>query len=202
MKILFTGFEPFGGEQVNPAWQAVSALPDTYEGIDIYRLEIPTEFGKGYAAIAEFLKSTPVDAVICVGQAGGRSKITVEKVAINYMDGRIPDNGGYMPASTPIYEDGWDGYFSTIPVERIVEGLKECKIPAGISLSAGSYVCNDTLYRCLYHFKKEQRKTKAGFIHVPFSPEQVLDKAVDTASMEIATMTKALLEIAKNTFMQ
>lgn len=196
MKLLFTGFTPFGGETVNPAWQAVEALPKLYEGIEIETLEIPTEFQKGYEAIASFIEEHPVDAIICVGQAGGRAKISVEKVALNYMDGNIPDNGGYMPRSTPIYEDGADGYFSSIPVEKIVDHLKECNIPAAISLSAGSYVCNDTLYRLLYHCKKQNLSYQVGFIHVPYAPNQVLEKGSMVASMEITTMTKALREIA------
>ena len=195
MRILFTGFTPFGGESVNPAWMAVSDLPKEYDGNQIYTLEIPTEFEKGYLAIREFLKNQTVDAVICVGQAGGRAKISVEKVALNYMDGSIPDNGGYMPRRMPIAEDGSDGYFSTIPVEDIVEHLKECKIPANVSLTAGSYVCNDTLYRLLYNFKKENLAIKAGFIHVPYAPEQVLDKQSVVPCMELSTITKALLEI-------
>ncbi len=196
MRILFTGFTPFGGETVNPAWKAVSKLPSFYDDIEIFTLEIPTEFKKGFEAIENFLKDNPVDAVVCVGQAGGRAKISVEKVALNYMDGNIPDNGGYMPRNTPIKEDGWDGYFSTIPVEDIVDYLKECNIPANVSLTAGSYVCNDTLYRLLYYIKKEHLPVKAGFIHVPYAPEQVLEKISSAPSMELATMTKALIEIA------
>lgn len=196
MKILFTGFTPFGGESVNPAWKAVANLPRIYDDIEILTLEIPTEFKKGFEAIEAFIKENPVDAVICVGQAGGRAKIAVEKVALNYMDGNIPDNGGYMPRNTPVMEDGWDGLFSTIPVEGIVDYLKECMIPAYVSLTAGSYVCNDTLYRLLYHFKKENLPVKAGFIHVPYAPEQVIDKISTAPCMELSTMTRALIEIA------
>lgn len=196
MKILFTGFTPFGGESVNPAWKAVANLPSVYDDIEIFTLEIPTEFKKGFETIYAFLQTNPMDAVVCVGQAGGRAKISVEKVALNYMDGNIPDNGGYMPRNTPIHNDGWDGYFATIPVEDIVECLKEVKIPANISLTAGSYVCNDTLYRLLYYIKKENLSTKAGFIHVPFAPEQVLEKSSVVPSMELSTVTRALIEIA------
>lgn len=196
MKILFTGFTPFGGETVNPAWKAVSNLPSVYDDIEIFTLEIPTEFQKGFETIQTFLQNNPMDAVVCVGQAGGRAKISVEKVALNYMDGNIPDNGGYMPRSTPIHTDGWDGYFATIPVEDIVDYLKECNIPANISLTAGSYVCNDTLYRLLYYIKKQHLSTKAGFIHVPYATEQVLEKGSLVPSMELSTMTRALIEIA------
>lgn len=196
MRILFTGFTPFGGENVNPAWKAVANLPRIYDDIELFTLEIPTEFKKGFEAIQAFIKETPVDVVICVGQAGGRAKIAVEKVALNYMDGNIPDNGGYMPRNTPIAEDGWDGLFSTIPVEAIVDYLKECNIPSYVSLTAGSYVCNDTLYRLLYYFKKENMPVKSGFIHVPFAPEQVIEKISTAPSMELSTMTRALIEIA------
>lgn len=196
MKILFTGFTPFGGESVNPAWKAVANLPSVYDDIEIFTLEIPTEFKKGFETIYAFLQTNPMDAVVCVGQAGGRAKISVEKVALNYMDGNIPDNGGYMPRNTPVAEDGWDGLFSTIPVEGIVDYLKECNIPSYVSLTAGSYVCNDTLYRLLYYFKKENMPVKAGFIHVPFAPEQVLEKNSLVPSMELSTMTRALIEIA------
>ena len=125
MKVLITGFDPFGGEKINPAWEAVRALPDNIDGIEVIKLQIPTVFKKSAKKLFENIDSVKPDVVICVGQAGGRYEFCVERVAINLDDGRIPDNEGYQPVDTPVFEDGDTAYFSSLPIKGMVEELKK-----------------------------------------------------------------------------
>ena len=150
MKILITGFNPFGGETVNPAYEAVKLLPDTIAGAQIVKQEIPTEFGRAGEVLEAAMNEHKPDVVICIGQAGGRSAITPEKVGINIMEGRIPDNAGYQPVDVTIREDGETAYFTSLPVKAMVQKMKDAGIPAALSYTAGSYVCNYLLYTLLY----------------------------------------------------
>lgn len=169
-KLLITGFDPFGGETVNPAWEAVKLLPDRIGEYRLYKLQIPTVFGiAGDLVIAEAQKLCP-DAVIAVGQAGGRGAVTPERVAINLLDARIPDNAGNQPEDQAIAADGPAAYFSTLPVKRMAEAIRKENLPGAVSYTAGTFVCNDVLYRLLHHFNGTQ--TGVCFIHVPFLPEQ------------------------------
>ena len=149
MKILVTGFEPFGGAVINPAYEAVKLLPDVIAGAEVIKIEIPTVFGRDEEVVRAAVEKHHPDAVLCVGQAGGRSGITVEKVAINLMEARIPDNEGKQPLDTPIREDGENAYFASLPVKSMVQYMKEAKIPARVSYTAGTFVCNDIMYRVL-----------------------------------------------------
>ena len=149
MKILITGFNPFGGESTNPAFEAVKLLPDTIKEAQIIKLEIPTEFKRAGKVLQDGIETNKPDVVVCIGQAGGRSAITPEKVAINLMDGRIPDNAGYQPVDTPVREDGPTAYFASLPVKAMVETIREAGIPAFLSYSAGTYVCNFLMYELL-----------------------------------------------------
>lgn len=191
MKVLITGFDPFGGEKINPAWEAVRALPDNIDGIEVVKLQIPTVFKKSAKKIFENIDSVKPDVVICVGQAGGRYEFSVERVAINVDDGRIPDNDGYQPVDSPVFEDGENAYFSTLPIKAIVEEVKKAGIPAAVSNTAGTYVCNHIMYSLLYYLNKNNLNIKGGFIHVPFIPEQVVEKK-NTPYMELTRITKAL----------
>lgn len=191
MKILITGFDPFGGEKINPAWEAVRALPDNIDGIEVVKLQIPTVFKKSAKKLFENIDSVKPDVVICVGQAGGRYEFSVERVAINVDDGRIPDNDGYQPVDSPVFEDGENAYFSTLPIKAIVEEVKKAGIPAAVSNTAGTYVCNHIMYSLLYYLNKNNLNIKGGFIHVPFIPEQVVEKK-NTPYMELTRITKAL----------
>ena len=191
MKVLITGFDPFGGEKINPAWEAVRALPDNIDGIEVVKLQIPTVFKKSAKKLSENIDSVKPDVVICVGQAGGRYEFSVERVAINIDDGRIPDNDGYQPVDSPVFEDGENAYFSTLPIKAIVEEVKKVGIPAAVSNTAGTYVCNHIMYSLLYYLNKNNLNIKGGFIHVPFIPEQVVEKK-NTPYMELARITKAL----------
>lgn len=191
MKVLITGFDPFGGEKINPAWEAVRALPDNIDGIEVVKLQIPTVFKKSAKKLFENIDSVKPDVVICVGQAGGRYEFSVERVAINVDDGRIPDNDGYQPVDSPVFEDGENAYFSTLPIKAIVEEVKKAGIPAAVSNTAGTYVCNHIMYSLLYYLNKNNLNIKGGFIHVPFIPEQVVEKK-NTPYMELTRITKAL----------
>lgn len=191
MKVLITGFDPFGGEKINPAWEAVRALPDNIDGIEVVKLQIPTVFKKSAKKLFENIESVKPDVVICVGQAGGRYEFSVERVAINVDDGRIPDNDGYQPVDSPVFEDGENAYFSTLPIKAIVEEVKKDGIPAAVSNTAGTYVCNHIMYSLLYYLNKNNLNIKGGFIHVPFIPEQVVEKK-NTPYMELTRITKAL----------
>lgn len=191
MKVLITGFDPFGGEKINPAWEAVKALPDNIDGIEVVKLQIPTVFKKSAKKLFENIDSVKPDVVICVGQAGGRYEFSVERVAINVDDGRIPDNDGYQPVDSPVFEDGENAYFSTLPIKAIVEEVKKVGIPSAVSNTAGTYVCNHIMYSLLYYLNKNNLNIKGGFNHVPFIPEQVIEKK-NTPYMELTRITKAL----------
>ena len=145
MKILLTGFDPFGGESVNPAWEAVK-LVKAPAGAELVRLEVPTVFTLSIQTVMESVRLHRPDAVVCVGQAAGRSEITPERVAINIADASIPDNEGNQPCDEPIVPGGETACFSTLPVKAMVEAIRARGIPAEVSLSAGTFVCNHLLY--------------------------------------------------------
>lgn len=191
MKILVTGFDPFGGESVNPAYEAVKRLDDNIAGAEIVKVEIPTVFGKSINKLDEAIERENPDIVICVGQAGGRFDITVERVAINISDASIEDNEGNMPIDEPIFEDGEAAYFSQLPIKAMVQKIREGGIPASVSNTAGTYVCNHIMYGLHYLIDKKYPNIKGGFIHVPFLPEQVIDKRA-TPSMNLNDIVKAL----------
>ncbi len=192
MKILLTGFDPFGGENINPAWEAVKKVKDEIRGNEIEKLMIPTIFGKGPETIEKKIKDFQPDVVLSIGQAGGRAKISVEYVGVNLRVARIPDNDGNTPMYEKINEDGPDAYFSNLPVTEIVDFLKSKNIPAYVSMTAGTYVCNDVLYSIRDYIEKHKLEIKSGFIHVPFIGDQVLDKPDDTPYMTVTDIAKAI----------
>jgi len=173
-KLLITGFDPFGGDTINPSWEAVRLLPDIIGEYDITKLEIPTIFGAGTKKVLDTAAELKPDVIICVGQAGGRMSITPEVIGINLREARIPDNAGNQPLNTPVVADAPAAYFATIPVRKMVEYINEEGIPASLSYSAGAFVCNDVLYTLLNHYA--ETSTLVGFIHVPYLPEQAGDK--------------------------
>ena len=193
MKILITGFEPFGGESVNPAYEAVKLLPDMAGDIQIVKMEIPTVFGEAGKVVETGILQHQPDAVICVGQAGRRADIGVERVAINLVEASIPDNAGNQHMDVKVQEDGDTAYFATIPVKAMVKNIKDHGIPASISYTAGTYVCNSVMYDLLYLIDRKYHSIRGGFIHVPYATEQGVGKPVGTATMELSTISKALL---------
>ena len=169
-KLLITGFDPFGGESVNPSWEAVKLLPDTVGNYQLYKLQIPTVFGLAPQKVLEAARAIEPDVIISVGQAGTRDSVTPERIGINMRSARIADNAGYIPVEERIVPDGPDGLFSTLPVAAMVDAIRAANLPATISNTAGTFVCNDTLYSLLHHY--QGTPVRCGFIHVPWLPEQ------------------------------
>ena len=192
MKILVTGFDPFGGETVNPAYEAVKMLPEQIAGAEIIKLEIPTVFSKSSMAVEEGIQKYNPDIVINVGQAGGRSHITIEQVAINLADARIPDNAGEQPLNEALQPDGDTAYFATVPIRAMVKHVQEHGLPCSISYTAGTYVCNCVMYNVLYMTQKKYPNIKAGFIHVPFATSQLIGKPATTPGMSLDEIEKSL----------
>lgn len=169
-KLLITGFDPFGGASVNPAWQAVRLLPDTIGDFEVHKLEIPTVFGKASDTVIAAAEIISPDVILCIGQAGGRSAVTPERIGVNIRDAKIPDNGGNTPQGAFCVPDGPAAYFATVPVMEMAQAIREGGLPGVVSNSAGAFVCNDTLY-CLLH-RYAGTPVRVGFIHVPYAPEQ------------------------------
>ena len=187
MKIIVTGFDPFGGETINPSIECVKALPEI-EGVELIRLELPTVFKESAKRLNEVINDVKPDAVLSVGQAGGRPGITMERIAINVDDARIPDNISQQPIDEAIQLDGEAAYFSTLPIKRIVKAIREAGISAEVSNSAGTFVCNHIMYQSLFAATKADKPFKAGFMHIPFIPEQTTDKP----SLPLEESTRAL----------
>lgn len=191
MKVLITGFDPFDDEAINPAWEAVNALPDVIDGIEVIKVQIPTVFKKSAKKLFETIEAVKPDAVICVGQAGGRFDFNVERIAINVDDARIPDNEGKQPIDEKIFEDGENAYFATLPIKAMVEEARKAGVPASVSNSAGTFVCNHIMYSLLYYISKNNLNIRGGFIHVPYIAQQVIGKK-NMPFMEVTTITKGL----------
>ena len=187
MKIIVTGFDPFGGEKINPSIECVKALPEI-EGVELIRLELPTVFKESAKRLNEVINDVKPDAVLSVGQAGGRPGITMERIAINVDDARIPDNISQQPIDETIQLDGEAAYFTTLPIKRIVKAIREAGISAEVSNSAGTFVCNHIMYQSLFAATKADKPFKAGFMHIPFIPEQTTDKP----SLPLEESTRAL----------
>ena len=191
MKVLITGFDPFGGESVNPALEAVKALPDTIAGAEIIKLEIPTVFRKSLEKIEENIIKHSPDIVISIGQAGGRFGVTPERVAINIDDARIEDNEKNQPIDITIFEDGETAYFTNLPIKAMVKEMQDGGIPASVSNTAGTFVCNHVMYGIMYMIDKKYPNIKGGFIHIPYMTSQVMDKK-NTPFMSLDEIVKGL----------
>lgn len=191
MKILVTGFDPFGGEKINPAYEVVKNLKDNIAGAEIVKLQVPTAFYKSIECTVKKMEEVKPDFVLNIGQAGGRYGITAERVAINIDDARIPDNLAQQPVDTKINENGENAYFATIPIKAIVAAVKAKNIPSSVSYSAGTYVCNHLMYGVLDYININKLNIKAGFIHIPFLFQQVINKP-NTPGMDLDTMVEAI----------
>ena len=174
-ELLITGFDPFGGESVNPSWEAVRQLPETVGAYGLTKLQIPTKFDEGFARVLATARQLQPDCILCVGQAGGRDGITPEVVAINLREATIADNAGVLATGQPIDPAGPAAYFSTLPVREMVARIRQADLPGKLSYSAGAFVCNDVLYSLLRSY--EGTATRVGFVHVPFLPQQAKDGA-------------------------
>ena len=191
MKILVTGFDPFGGEPINPAIESVKRLPDNIAGAEIIKLEIPTVRKKSLEKIEKAINEHNPDVILSIGQAGGRFDISIERIGINLDDFRIPDNEGNQIIDEPIFPDGENSYFVKLPVKAMVQNVQKNNIPASVSYTAGTFVCNHVLYGVLYLIEQKYEGKKSGFIHIPFLPQQVVDKR-NMPSMELNTIVKGL----------
>lgn len=169
-KLLITGFEPFGGEVINPSWDAICRLPDSVGDYELTKLLIPVVFGESAQKIIDAAEKASPDVILCIGQAGGRDAITPEMVGINLRYATIPDNQGNEPRDEKISASGENAYFTTLPARKIAEEIRKKGIPSKVSYSAGAYVCNDVIYSLLEKFHNTD--TLVGFIHVPYSHEQ------------------------------
>ena len=169
-KLLITGFDPFGKDIINPSWEAVQRLPDTVGNFVLCKLQIPTIFGKAANCVLQQAQIFQPDVILCIGQAGGRSAVTPERIAVNIRDARIADNAGAQPQDDLVIPEGPAAYFATVPVVKMADSIQKIQLPADVSNSAGTFVCNDVLYTLLHHY--HGTATKVGFIHVPYLPEQ------------------------------
>ena len=169
-KLLITGFDPFGEHSVNPSWEAVRQLPDQIGSYELCKLNIPTIYATAAAMVIRSAEALGADAVLCVGLAGGRDAVTPERIAVNIRDARLPDNAGRLCSGEKIAQDGPAAYFSSMPVESMAQAIRDAHIPASVSNTAGTYVCNDVLYSLLHHF--DGSPIRCGFIHVPNLPHQ------------------------------
>ena len=185
--LLITGFDPFGGEAINPSWEAVSRLPDAVGAYHLTKLQIPTVFGLAADTVLAAAAMDAPDVILCVGQAGGRDAVTPERVAINMADARIADNAGNIPLEQPVVPGGPDGIFSTVPVRAMAEAITAAGLPGKVSNTAGTFVCNHTLYRLLCHYAGTA--VRVGFIHVPHLPQQVKNGG---PAMSLEDITAAL----------
>jgi pyroglutamyl-peptidase I len=200
-KALLTGFDPFGGEPINPSYEAVSQLDRrTIDGVQIVAWKIPTVFRRSVDVLAHAIETVQPQVVICVGQAGGASDIRVERVALNLIDARIPDNEGNQPVDVPVVPDGPVAYWSTLPVKAIVHNLRAAGIPASVSYSAGTFVCNQLFYGLAHLLATQYPSVRGGFLHIPYLPEQAA-RHPGAPSMALETVVKAL-EIAVRTCFQ
>lgn len=190
--VLVTGFDPFGGESINPAWEVAKSLHEKTIGeYKIISKQVPTVFRKSIQILKAYIEELSPDIIICIGQAGGRPDITIERVAINIDDARIADNEGNQPLDMPVVEEGPTAYWSTLPMKAIVKKLREEGIPSSVSQTAGTFVCNHLFYGLMHELRKHDQKIKGGFVHIPFLPEQATNYP-GQPSMSLSTISKGV----------
>ncbi|GLV77722.1 pyroglutamyl-peptidase I [Streptomyces hygroscopicus] len=177
-RVLLTGFEPFADSAVNPSWQAVSLVAaDPPPGTEVTAVRLACAFGTALEELSAAVAAADPELVLCVGQAGGRPGVTVERVAINVDDARIPDNAGRRPIDEPVVEGGPAAYFAPLPIKACVAAVRAAGIPAAVSQTAGTFVCNHVFYGLAHLIATERPTLRGGFIHLPYAPEQVVDRA-------------------------
>ncbi len=192
-KVLLTGFAPFDHESTNPSWEVLRQLDlaSAFPGHEIHIAQLPCEFGTAVRDLEALLDKFTPEIVVCLGQAGGRAELSVERVAINVDDARIPDNAGMQPIDQAIVPEGPVGYFSSLPIKAIVQTLREHGIPANVSQTAGTYVCNHVFYGLMHYANTHPQLKRAGFIHIPYSPAQACFH-IGAPSMPVSMMSYAL----------
>ena len=183
-KLLITGFDPFGGETINPSWEAVKLLPEVIGEYEVHKMEIPTVVALAAKIVLKKAEEVHPDVILCIGQAGGRSAVTPERIGINIRSARLPDNAGNQPVEQTIVPDGPDGIFSTVPVAKMAQAIQDAGLLGAVSNTAGAFVCNDTLYLLLHRYAGTD--VRVGFIHVPYLPQQ------GTPNMPLEQIVQAL----------
>jgi pyroglutamyl-peptidase len=192
--VLLTGFEPFGGESVNPSWEIARTLDGwVIEGFTVRAVQLPCAFGDALRTLDEALATHRPELVVCLGQAGGRAEISIERAALNVDDARIPDNLGRQPIDAAVVPDGPAAYFSTLPIKALARDLREAGVAAAVSNTAGTFVCNHVFYALMHRLATSPAlaRTRGGFVHVPFTPEQAAGKA-GVPSMALATQVDGI----------
>jgi pyroglutamyl-peptidase len=191
MKALVTGFEPFGGEPLNPAIEAVHRLPKRLGAVEIHTAVLPAVFGRALDSLEDAVIASDPDIVLCVGQAGGRAALSLERVAINLDDARIPDNAGQQPIDGPIAASGPAAYFATLPIKAAAAALRNAGLPAAISNTAGTFVCNHVFYGLMHLAASRRLRLRGGFLHVPFLPSQAA-RQHDAPSMALDDIARGI----------
>ena len=204
--MLLTGFDAFGGASVNPSWLAVQALDgEKCNGHKLVAAQLPTTFEGSSQALAKLLKLHRPILVICVGQAGGRSALSMERIAININDARIADNAGQRPLDTPVVPGGPAAYFSTLPIKAMLRALQQADVAAEVSQTAGTFVCNHVFYGLMHALASQRgfKQTRGGFIHVPYMPDQgtpnmPLPKMVQGLRLAVACALNTTIDITQS----
>ena len=191
-RLLITGFAPFGGDELNPSWEAVSALPEAVGQWELVKEQMPVSFRGAPRALMEAADRCAPDAVLLVGVAASRGAVTPERQGVNEMSARIPDNEGFQPQNEPVVPGGPEVLYATLPVEDMAEAIQAAGVPARLSDSAGRYVCNALLYSALYYLEQRDDPVPAAFIHVPAIPEMGLDVPTLTLEQLIAALSAAI----------
>lgn len=191
--IVITGFAPFGGEKTNPSWEAVQRLPDEIGGERVMKLRLPVTYGGCFVPLEEWMQAEDLRGVLCVGQAGGRMGITPEAVAINRMHAGAADNEDVVMQHVPVIQDGPAAHFSTFCPQTMVDRLQAAGIPAAVSYHAGTYVCNTLLYQVLQaNAQRADGGLQAGFVHVPYAAEQVIESGKLAPSLPLEMIAEGL----------
>jgi pyroglutamyl-peptidase len=194
-RLLITGFSPFGGDGINPAWQAVAALPETVGAWALYKRELPATFRGAPKGMEEAIREVEPDAVLMIGLAAGRAAVTPERQGVNEKSARIPDNEGAQPQNEPVIPGGPEILYSTLPVEDMAEAIREIGVPAQVSESAGRFVCNALLYSTLNALEQAEAPVPAAFIHVPATPELAAGRDMPTLPLDrIVAALRAAIE--------
>lgn len=199
--VLLTGFDPFDGETVNPSWEAVRRLDgEVVQGHRVVAICLPTEFRRSLRVLKRAVERHRPQLALCMGQAGGSAQVSLERVAINVIDARIPDNVGHQPVDLPVVKNAPAAYFSTLPIKAMMQTLREAKLPAAVSNSAGTFVCNAVFFG-LMHVLQSYPGTRGGFVHLPFLPQQARRHAgaPSLAEAEAARALRLMLDTALRT---
>ena len=198
--ILLTGFEPFGGESVNPSWEIARALDGwVCEGRKVRAVQLPCAFGDALGRLDDALAAHRLELVVCLGQAGGRTEISLERAALNVDDARIPDNLGRQPIDAAVVPDGPAAYFSTLPIKALARDLREAGVAAAVSNTAGTFVCNHVFYALMHRLATVPALAHArgGFVHVPYTPEQVAHRP-GVPAMALAAQVEGIRQVLRS----